>query len=118
MNILQEADQLTSVDRRADYGHPYDFYLRVSKVWEGILGIPIPPEEIGLMMVAFKIAREASARKRDGCVPNSVDFRVRPHGRRSRCCVSGSGDLRRQRALEQGQLGVSLDAPELALHHA
>jgi hypothetical protein len=68
MNVLQEADQLTSVDRRADYGHPYDFYLRVSKLWEGITGVPFTPQQIGLMMVAFKIAREVGARKRDNLV--------------------------------------------------
>lgn len=69
--VLQEAQRLVHGDRGDAYGPPIDDFTRTGRMWAAILGIPdVPPEKVGLCMVALKISREVNKPKRD----NRVDM--------------------------------------------
>lgn len=58
MTILDEANQLTSVDRQAIYGHPADDFAKVAAMAAPILDSDIDPRlKHALYMVQVKIAR-------------------------------------------------------------
>jgi len=63
--VLQEADRIVASDRNSDYGHPYEDFSRTTLFWQGILGIPIKPEQVGLCMIGVKLSRECHKPKRD-----------------------------------------------------
>ena len=67
-SVLAEADRIVNLDRREQYGHPYDNFEDTARIWEVILGCSITPEQVGLCMVGVKLAREAFAPKRDNLV--------------------------------------------------
>lgn len=66
--ILEEAGRLTSGDRNRDYGHPLDDFGRSAAMWSAILGAPVTPEQVGLCMIAVKLARQCHSPKRDNLV--------------------------------------------------
>lgn len=67
--VLEEAQRLIYGDRQGSYGHPLDDFTRTGRMWGAILGIPdVPPEAVGLCMVAVKISREVNHPKRDSRV--------------------------------------------------
>lgn len=68
MNILQEADKLTSGAKREAYGKATDAYQRIAAFWSIIIGHEISMRQVGLMMVVFKIAREMNTHQRDNLV--------------------------------------------------
>ena len=68
MNILKEADKLTSGKRNKEYGHPKQFYRDVAKVWSVILDIEIPEEKIWVMMVLYKVIRTKQGYKKDNLI--------------------------------------------------
>jgi Domain of unknown function (DUF6378) len=68
MNILQEADRITSVDRNDDYGHPRTDFQRTAVFWSAIFGFPVTPEQVALCMIALKLSREVHKHKRDSIV--------------------------------------------------
>ena len=60
-SVLEEAQQIIHGARRADYGHPYDDFTRVGRIWAALLDIPeIPPEKVALMLGGLKMARLCS----------------------------------------------------------
>ena len=72
--VCQEADRLVSNDRQDSYGHPFHDFTRTGRMWGAILepwarntegAGPIPPETVGLCMVALKVSREVNKPKRD-----------------------------------------------------
>jgi hypothetical protein len=68
-SICEIAEHLVSFDRQASYGHPYDNFTDIGRVWGMQLGLPnIPPETVGLMMVGVKLSREKHQPKRDNLV--------------------------------------------------
>lgn len=72
--ICQEADRLVAGDRQKDYGHPFDAFVIVAKLFTALLDKklkePITAEEATLLLVLLKVAREGNAPKRD----NRVDI--------------------------------------------
>ena len=69
MNILQEADKLTSGDRQKAYGHPLEDYRRTAKLWSAILGMEVTALQAQLCMCAVKISRLCnSSEHRDSLV--------------------------------------------------
>ena len=68
MNVLQEADKITSVDRNKDYGHPRADFTRTATLWSAFLGIEITPEQVPLMMILLKVSREANKHKLDNLI--------------------------------------------------
>lgn len=73
---LQEAQRLVHGDRGEDYGHPSDDFTRTGRMWGAILDLPdaVPPELVGLCMVAVKISREVNHPKRDNRVDGAGYF--------------------------------------------
>ena len=67
-SILVEAERLTNGPRRRTYGHPIDNFSRTATIWSGILGNTISAEQVGLCMVAVKLAREVNGHTRDNLV--------------------------------------------------
>ena len=68
MNILREAESLTSGDRNKDYGHPMDDFRRVATMWSALFGTRITPEQVPLAMICMKLSRQAHKPKRDNLV--------------------------------------------------
>lgn len=44
-------------DRQKEYGHPRDDWTRTAKIWSGILGIDVTPEQAMLCMIGTKMSR-------------------------------------------------------------
>lgn len=68
MNILEEADRIINGERRQAYGPVKTSFERVAKMWTAILGTEVSSQQVALMMIAFKIAREVNAHKDDNLV--------------------------------------------------
>lgn len=66
--LVEEAVQLVSADRQAQYGHPLDNFQRIADLWSVILNIEVTPEQVALCMVQVKVARELQNPKRDNIV--------------------------------------------------
>lgn len=47
---------LTAV-RGARYGHPAENFARIARLWGPILGVDVSPQQVGLAMIAVKLAR-------------------------------------------------------------
>lgn len=75
-SICEIADILVSSDRQDDYGHPFDNFSDIGRVWGMQLNIPdIPPETVGLMMVGVKLCREKFKPKRDNLIDGAGYFK-------------------------------------------
>lgn len=77
--VCHEADRLVSGDRGDAYGHPMEDFSKTGRMWGAILSHwaertwgkePVPPDLVGLCMMALKMSREAHKPKRD----NRVDI--------------------------------------------
>lgn len=68
MNILEEAAQITSVDRHQDYGHPFEDFTRTAQLWSALLGTTVTARQVGLCMIAVKLSRQVNKGKRDNLV--------------------------------------------------
>jgi uncharacterized protein DUF6378/uncharacterized protein DUF4406 len=68
--VEQEAAQLVrDGERQKTYGHPRGDFDRVAGMWSAILGITVTAEQVGVMMIAFKLARlSQTPRHRDSLV--------------------------------------------------
>lgn len=68
-NILHDAHLVTAFVRQEEYGSPLENFSTIAEMWSAILGIPITTRQVGLCMIALKIAREANGEpKRDNLV--------------------------------------------------
>jgi hypothetical protein len=75
-SICEIADHLVSFDRQSLYGHPYDNFTDIGRVWGMQLGLPdISPETVGLMMVGVKLSREKFQPKRDNLIDGAGFFK-------------------------------------------
>ena len=46
------------IDRRVQvYGNPLETFVRIAQVWSGILGHPVQPVEVPLLMAGMKMVR-------------------------------------------------------------
>jgi hypothetical protein len=66
--ILTEAEALTAVDRQNDYGDPAESWRRIAKIWSGILGVEVTPQQAVLCMAGVKLGRLGRRLKRDSAV--------------------------------------------------
>lgn len=67
-SICQEAHRITNTDRNEDYGHPLDDFSHAAEIISAILQREISPEEIPLIQIGIKLARESNKHKRDNLV--------------------------------------------------
>ena len=68
MSLLDDAKLLTTTDRREVYGHPAEDFTRIAALWTPLLGVLITPQQVGLCMIALKLARESYGHQRDTLV--------------------------------------------------
>lgn len=67
--ICQIADRLVNNDRQEYYGHPFNNFTDIGRVWGMILEREdLSPETVGLMMVGLKMAREKHRHNKDNLV--------------------------------------------------
>jgi len=62
--ILDEAKNVVD-SRQASYGAPEDNFATTAELWSAYLGTPIRPEDVGMMMILLKVARERYQHKKD-----------------------------------------------------
>lgn len=74
MNILQEAEKAVYGDREADYGSVLENFTTVAKLWSVVAKVELTPEQVGLMMVQLKVARQMNKAKRDNLVDGAGYF--------------------------------------------
>jgi hypothetical protein len=67
-SILAEADDLVSLDRQEQYGHPAKNFSDIAKIASAILGEEITAEECVIVMVAVKLGRLKFKYKHDSVV--------------------------------------------------
>lgn len=65
MNILEEANRVINGERRQAYGPVKESFERVAKLWSVIADKEITSQQVALMMILFKVAREAHSHKSD-----------------------------------------------------
>ena len=57
IQILEEAQRLTSGDRHKEYGDPYENHAQIASIFNAITGQNLDAREIALVQVATKLAR-------------------------------------------------------------
>ena len=65
---VTEALKLVTDDRRKEYGPIRPSFERISNYWSEFLRLPITAEQVAIMMILFKIAREQHQHKDDNVV--------------------------------------------------
>lgn len=68
LNVLQEADRLTSGDRKKAYGDAKTNFKEIANIFNAMTGLNLTPEEIIKVQIATKLAREKHSHKRDNLV--------------------------------------------------
>lgn len=56
-DIVLEAHRLITGERQGTYGHPYDDYSKVKRIFYALTGIELTIEQAILFMVSVKLAR-------------------------------------------------------------
>jgi len=56
-NLLEEALEITQGDRQADYGSPFENWLRTSEIFNAMTGLGLTPVQCVDMAIAMKLAR-------------------------------------------------------------
>lgn len=80
--ILEEATEAVDHDREAKYGHPLDDFTTQATYWRTHLAhkygidVPIEAEDVAVMMVQVKLAREAVRHGRDNLVDGAGYLRT------------------------------------------
>lgn len=65
MNILHEANRLINGERRQAYGPVKKSFEKVAKLWSVVADKEFTAQQVALMMILFKVAREMHAHKSD-----------------------------------------------------
>lgn len=56
---LTTAAQLVTGDRAAAYGDLRPMHDRIASIWSALLGHPVSPEQVAIMLAGLKLARVA-----------------------------------------------------------
>jgi hypothetical protein len=67
-SVCQEAQEITTGERAASYGHPFDNFTRTVNLINARFDTKFTPEDFAEIMILCKIARQAQANKRDNLV--------------------------------------------------
>lgn len=68
MRIEETARSIVENGRRDAYGHPLDNFENIAYLWSFIVGRVLDAEQVGLMMVLLKIARQKHTHQDDNFV--------------------------------------------------
>jgi Domain of unknown function (DUF6378)/Domain of unknown function (DUF4406) len=66
--VTLEAHRIVLGARRKEYGHPVTNFTRIAKLWSIVLDHDVSIYQVGLCMIALKLAREINSPTRDGRV--------------------------------------------------
>lgn len=66
--VADKAVDAVTGPRNVDYGHPLDDFSKVAKMWSGIFGVDVTPEQVAMAMICIKIARELNLPKEDNAL--------------------------------------------------
>ena len=55
-DVLKAATEIVK-DRGAVYGHPWVDFSKTAMLWEVVVGRPLKPEQVALMLALVKVAR-------------------------------------------------------------
>lgn len=67
-NILQEAQELIHGDRASSYGDAQQSFQRIADLWTPLLGKKITAMDVARCMIAMKLSRSITSKKRDNWV--------------------------------------------------
>lgn len=67
-DVLEEALEITSDDRRNAYGPVDQDFIRIAAMWSAVMGIPVTAKQVALCMICLKISRATWSDKRDNWV--------------------------------------------------
>lgn len=67
-SILKDAMEVVHSKRARVRVSPGESFSKTAKIWSGILGTNVTPEQVALCMIGIKLAREASKPDRDNLV--------------------------------------------------
>ena len=76
-------------ERNAAYGQPEDNFAITAELWSAYLGVPIQPEDVGMMMILLKVAREKYQHKHDNLVDIAGYAECVARLERKRCAKCG-----------------------------
>ena len=68
MNILEEANKITSTIKREEYGSPRENVNRIRQIASAILGRELTNDDIMAVMLSVKLSRQMHQHKRDNLV--------------------------------------------------
>ena len=66
--ILDEAKEIIYGDREKKYGHPAKNLNQISRLWSMYLEHPVSAQDVCMMMILLKVARQSNAYTRDNLV--------------------------------------------------
>lgn len=66
--LLQEAERITSKDRRALYGSAKDNFDKIAEAFNALTGHKLKTEDVGIFNIVQKLSRECHHHKRDNLV--------------------------------------------------
>ena len=66
--ILAEAHRIVTGHRQDSYNHPLDNFTGIARLWSAHLNATVTAEDVALMMILLKIAREGFKHSRDNVV--------------------------------------------------
>lgn len=66
--ILTQAQDIITGDRRKAYGPAKESFICIADYWSRYLGHSVTSRDVAIMMVLFKVAREANSHKTDNLV--------------------------------------------------
>ena len=66
--ILEKARQCVCGDRDMQYGSPEGSFKRIADYWSLYINKPISPQDVAIMMILFKVAREENKDKADNWI--------------------------------------------------
>ena len=67
-DILEKARQCVCGDRDMQYGSPEESFKRIADYWSLYIDKPISPQDVAIMMILFKVAREENKDKADNWI--------------------------------------------------
>lgn len=70
-DILATADNAVSRDRNATHGEPENSFAQIAAVWSALIGVPITPEQVTILLTGLKAVR---AWHNPGHLDNWVDM--------------------------------------------
>lgn len=67
-NVAEEAIEVVCGERQESYGHPVVNFSNIARLWGAYRGVAFSAQDVAMMMILLKIARNMNSKKRDNLV--------------------------------------------------